>query len=152
MADSSTIRTSLLLGALAAIFVLAIVLPFGAVHTLHARRLDAADADLHAIAGRIAADGVLDTASGSELLIGGGDLPRATDPRWTAGTRSPLSGLGIVTRPDPWGNAFIVNVGASGNEAVWVLSAGPDGVIDTPFNQQAGTASVSGDDLARRVR
>lgn len=40
-----------------------------------------------------------------------------------------LSGV----RPDPWGNAYVVNVNGfyDNEEYVWVISAGPDGVLDT---------------------
>ncbi len=53
---------------------------------------------------------------------------------------------------DPWGNQFIVNArwlqpGQSPN-AVWVLSAGPDGVIETTFAQP----TLAGDDIGFRLR
>jgi prepilin-type N-terminal cleavage/methylation domain-containing protein len=53
---------------------------------------------------------------------------------------------------DPWGNRFIVNVrwlqpGASPN-VVWVLSAGPNTVIETTFAQP----SLAGDDIGFRLR
>jgi general secretion pathway protein G len=53
---------------------------------------------------------------------------------------------------DPWGNRFIVNVrwlqpGASPN-VVWVLSAGPNRIIETTFAQP----SLAGDDIGFRLR
>jgi len=53
---------------------------------------------------------------------------------------------------DPWGNRFIVNVrwlqpGASPN-VVWVLSAGPDKIIQTTFAQP----TLAGDDIGFRLR
>ena len=53
---------------------------------------------------------------------------------------------------DPWGNRFIVNVrwlqpGASPN-VVWVLSAGPNKIIETTFAQP----TLAGDDIAFRLR
>ena len=53
---------------------------------------------------------------------------------------------------DPWGNRFIVNVqwlqpGASPN-VVWVLSAGPNKIIETSFAQP----SLAGDDIGFRLR
>jgi len=46
-----------------------------------------------------------------------------------------------------------VNAGAfTTSHAVWVLSAGPNGIIETPFDQPASTASPGGDDIAARVR
>jgi prepilin-type N-terminal cleavage/methylation domain-containing protein len=59
---------------------------------------------------------------------------------------------------DPWGNRYAVNIGnATGAfPAVWVLSAGPDGIIQTPFNPAAPavgtTLTVSGDDIVYRIQ
>jgi prepilin-type N-terminal cleavage/methylation domain-containing protein len=62
---------------------------------------------------------------------------------------------------DPWGHRYVVNAwclspasrGANGvGCAVFVLSAGPDGVISTPFNQPIGNADVFGDDIAIRIQ
>lgn len=51
---------------------------------------------------------------------------------------------------DPWGNAYIANAQGFGvaNQAVLVISAGPDGVYQT--GPAAGTAA--GDDIAIRVK
>ncbi len=56
------------------------------------------------------------------------------------------------TPTDPWGNQFIINVrwlqpGQSAN-VVWVLSAGPNGIIETTFAQP----SLAGDDIGFRLR
>jgi len=66
---------------------------------------------------------------------------------------------------DPWGNRYTVNVAlvdlspgaatASGQAkmAVWVLSAGPNGIIETPFAQSILTAvRPGGDDIGTRVQ
>jgi type II secretory pathway pseudopilin PulG len=63
--------------------------------------------------------------------------------------------------PDPWDNQYIVNVGLLGGDgatmdsarsAVWALSAGPNGTIDTAFRQSVATASLGGDDIAVRIQ
>jgi prepilin-type N-terminal cleavage/methylation domain-containing protein len=68
--------------------------------------------------------------------------------------------------PDPWGNRYLVNIGLidtspgaatlSGQPklAVWVLSAGPNGVIETPFSLSIlnTTSAAFGDDLAVRIQ
>ncbi|MEW5982364.1 MAG: hypothetical protein AB1806_08320 [Acidobacteriota bacterium] len=64
--------------------------------------------------------------------------------------------------PDPWGHRYLVNVGLLGPAspsppheqpaAVWVLSAGPNGTIDTPYRQPVGTASLGGDDIGARIQ
>jgi prepilin-type N-terminal cleavage/methylation domain-containing protein len=64
--------------------------------------------------------------------------------------------------PDPWGNRYAVNIGnwvntgTTTSNAVWVLSAGPDGVIQTAFNPAlpatGQTLTTAGDDIAYRIR
>lgn len=73
---------------------------------------------------------------------------------------------------DPWGNRYLVNIGARGydspltltlsplrvereserSSAVWVLSAGPNGIIETPFSAPASSAVLGGDDIGALVR
>jgi len=66
---------------------------------------------------------------------------------------------------DPWGNRYVVNVAlidlspgaatASGQAkmAVWVLSAGPNGIIETPFASSILDATrAGGDDIATRIQ
>jgi prepilin-type N-terminal cleavage/methylation domain-containing protein len=64
--------------------------------------------------------------------------------------------------PDPWGNRYAVNIGnwvnttATTSNAVWALSAGPDGIIQTAFNPNlpatGQTLTTAGDDIAYRIR
>jgi len=65
---------------------------------------------------------------------------------------------------DPWGNRYIVNVQLIDSSAtavtrsggvklaVWVLSAGPNGIIETPFTQSILTAALGGDDIGSRLQ
>jgi type II secretory pathway pseudopilin PulG len=63
---------------------------------------------------------------------------------------------------DPWGNRYMINVaylrgmpkGVSdcSSCAVFVLSAGPNGVVETPFTQQIGRAMAVGDDVVVRIQ
>ncbi len=60
---------------------------------------------------------------------------------------------------DPWGNPFVVNVrfvnsGISNYERhnVMVISAGPNGVFDTPFHDQTFDEVVGGDDIGYVIR
>jgi type II secretory pathway pseudopilin PulG len=66
---------------------------------------------------------------------------------------------------DPWGNRYAVNIAlvdlspgaatASGQAkmAVWVLSAGPNGILETPFAQSILSAvRPGGDDIGTRVQ
>jgi hypothetical protein len=149
--NTEAFRTPVLLLALGIILLL-VLLPFGAVRTLHARRLAAADAELLRIS-----DALRSTSAGMSEMIsvlsGPGQAPQAKDAAWTTSTVSPLVAHAPFATPDPWGNAYMVNVGAHATlGVVWALSAGPDGIIETPFVQPAGSASVAGDDRAARVR
>lgn len=59
---------------------------------------------------------------------------------------------------DPWGRRYAVNVGnmTTPSSPVWVLSAGPDGIIQTSFSPAApaigSTINTSGDDIAYRIQ
>lgn len=57
---------------------------------------------------------------------------------------------------DPWGNKYIVNIGKidpSVNKAVWVISAGPDGNLETAADANAASSfTAGGDDLIARVK
>jgi type II secretory pathway pseudopilin PulG len=157
-----TLTLPRLAGLLAIIVVLAFVLPYGAVQTLHSRRLRAADESMRAIAERLTAviagqPSVI--PAGTEVLAGPGDRPVVpvgsvgNDERWNSATSIPLArvtGGALVVRPDPWGNAYLVNIAAlKTGGTVWVLSAGPDGIIQTPFLAPNGPVA---DDRAAPVR
>ena len=72
--------------------------------------------------------------------------------------------LSSMIGADAWNNRYAVNVGlidttqgtqtAAGaiKSAVWVISAGPNGQIETAYTQAITTATASGDDLAVRVQ
>jgi prepilin-type N-terminal cleavage/methylation domain-containing protein len=66
---------------------------------------------------------------------------------------------------DPWGNRYSVNValidlspgaataGGQAKMAVWVLSAGPNGIVETPFAASILTAvRPGGDDIGTRIQ
>lgn len=65
---------------------------------------------------------------------------------------------------DPWNNRYMVNiglidtsagvVGVSGvpKNAVWVISAGPNGLIETPYTQITTAATMGGDDIGIRIQ
>lgn len=59
--------------------------------------------------------------------------------------------------PDPWGNAYLVNaenLRPAQPHAAYVLSAGPDGVVQTDFDLDRTGADVlpAGDDILFRLR
>lgn len=59
---------------------------------------------------------------------------------------------------DPWGKPYLVNIkqmdpAAATPKAAWVISAGPNGTLETPFDQNASVSlGPSGDDIIARVK
>ncbi len=57
---------------------------------------------------------------------------------------------------DPWGNHYLVNIGKAdpgAGKAMWVISAGPNGQLETGSDATAtSTISVVGDDIIARVK
>jgi general secretion pathway protein G len=58
-----------------------------------------------------------------------------------------------VVNTDPWGNAYVINADAFVSVAdpkppIWIISAGPDGVVDTAANG----ATLVNDDIGLRLR
>jgi type II secretory pathway pseudopilin PulG len=139
-----------LLAALATIAFLAIAAPYAAITSFHARRLRAADADLRAIASTLRAEagrGARLAPPGVQLLVGPGQRPRADDPRWNVAVSVPF---GLAGGPDPWGNAYLVTIPMGPSGAAWAVSAGPDGIVQTPFG--AGDTVLKNDDRVLRIR
>ena len=114
-----------------------------------------------------------------DTLFSAGSMPTTTDADWTSASRLSLSSVLERNEPvyttvgrfawrgpyltalgtDPWGNAYIVNAKSlryGVNKAGFVLSAGPDGIIQTAFDQDIGSGSsavaVAGDDIVARLR
>ena len=66
----------------------------------------------------------------------------------------------LSLKADPWQNRYTVNIGAAVNDdptagdhlAVFVLSAGPNGIVETPYRQPQDVVRAGGDDIAVRVR
>lgn len=56
---------------------------------------------------------------------------------------------------DPWGNSYVVNaseLSPLSTKAVWVISAGLNGRIETSFSQERGIAVLQGDDIGYRIK
>jgi len=87
--------------------------------------------------GPLPRDNALDSGPGMSLreLLDSGEYG---GPRWNGPYLEPLSG-------DPWGHAYLVNVQGYffGGERVAIISAGPDGRVDTPLT----ALEAVGDDL-----
>ena len=52
--------------------------------------------------------------------------------------------------PDPWGNAYVLNSNSFPiqGKQVWLISAGPNGQIETPSNSD----TIQGDDIGIRIK
>lgn len=76
---------------------------------------------------------------------------------YTTSTISAWKGPYLSSVPaDPWGNKYLVNVGKAdpnANKAVWVISGGPNGSIETSSDAAvSGTVTPGGDDIIARVK
>ncbi len=108
-----------------------------------------------------------------------GDVPtdNSTDDAWTTGTNGDMSAvinensLALTTiglrawngaymndiSTDPWGTKYYLNatfLKPGQEEAVFVISAGPDKTLDTEYDQDPNVAAfaVGGDDIVHRIR
>jgi hypothetical protein len=92
-------------------------------------------------------------SQGIRALVGDGQRPvDGTKTGWFFGPSASLDhelALKHVALPtsDPWRHAFLVNVGAAGPH--WILSAGANGIIETPFD---GADAPEGDDVTALIR
>ncbi|HTP05822.1 MAG TPA: type II secretion system protein GspG [Nitrospirota bacterium] len=80
------------------------------------------------------------------------DLRLNTDdvPCWPNTWKGPYL---AAVNADPWGNAYITNAdafvsGANPKPQVWILSAGPDGIVQTKVTDMV----ASGDDVGLRIQ
>jgi hypothetical protein len=143
-----------------AVFATAVIPPFSAWVVNH-RRVSRAEADINAIVDRVRnAEPALRHLEGAvDVLCGPGRLPEATaDARgWITAPRGSLAA--VLTEHeslpiDPWGNCYLMNLRAMTAvepSAVWVLSAGPNGIIETPFIAK-DPAGPAGNDVGMRIR
>lgn len=136
--------------ALGVILILALVLPYIAVQAFHQRRVDRADRQLQGIASDVAA-GLGSNRSaipaGTQVLAGTGPRPVVADDVWNTAPAFPLARAIDDPGSDPWGNAYLVNI--RDRSKAWVISAGPDGILQTPFATPNGPVA---DDRVVTVR
>ena len=95
----------------------------------------------------------------AHLRFNGRDYPTQAKGPGTGWNGPYLSG---EIDADPWGHAYLVNVGVLGGGpssgdarvacAVFVLSAGPNGIVETPYRQPSSNARACGDDVVVRIQ
>lgn len=117
--------------------------PFAIAVVIAERRVHQAQQDTAAIAREL---DLANVNGNSAVLIGSGNVPQLPSD-WAFRAKADLTARSTETSPDPWRNAYLVNAGASG--ATWVISAGPNGILETPFQ---GATVAQGDDIAARIR
>lgn len=102
------------------------------------------------------------------VSLGLADVLTFNTPGYTTRTAAAAFGWNgpylSAIRADPWNNRYAVNIGlvdpttgsftSSGapKSAVWVLSPGANGLLETPFSQPATTAVLTGDDIGFRIQ
>lgn len=127
-----------LVAALGVIFVLALVVPPAGATWEHRRRIARASNEAAAIADRLSActrEGGVATGPGNlPATPGGGSIQNVT-------VRGEVCGWPL--RPDPWGNGYLIG-------PAWVLSAGANGILETPFPPSPGVAAAGDDVLYNR--
>lgn len=71
--------------------------------------------------------------------------------------------LASLPQADPWGNRYMANIvyldpspgvveDGQVKKAVFVVSAGPNGIIEVPFDQPVTDVEVTGDDIVNRMQ
>jgi len=126
-----------------AIAILTFVLPPLAARQVNARRVDRAQAEAGRVADLVAGAADERAAASREALVLAG--PGSTSLKYAEATRwpQPRATTTFSLRPDPWGNPYLVVVPMEQGATVAVVSAGPNGVVETKFGATAG----AGDDL-----
>lgn len=136
------------------------VVPPLAAYAVNRSRVRIASAETTAVAERLrdAEVRMPGLIRGVDVLCGEGRVPVVQSPdaqRWVTAPRADWGSIARLSSsppPDPWGNCYFVNLAAiDATGAVFrVLSAGPNGIIETPF---FGASELPlGDDVAARIR
>lgn len=73
------------------------------------------------------------------------DVSACYAPNWKG------SYMAMVTA-DPWGNSYVTNANgfAAAGQPVWIISAGPNGILETPANSTVIAAGI--DDVGARIK
>jgi hypothetical protein len=137
--------TRQLAGALLAIALLALVVPPVMASRLNAARVERAREGVAHLAMLVASRDVVADAQ-ERLLTTGGSRPVVAADGWDLASARPLDAAG-GTAPDgdPWGNRYIVWLSGRDGARGFVLSAGPNGQINTDLRD--GRVTPAGDDL-----
>lgn len=111
-----------------------------------------------------------ETSFDATILRGGGNVPTDLNAMWpnaTGGINSLFDNNFLTNQnqypnwqgpyiasvtADPWGNQYLCNIGvmadAQGTSPCWIISAGPNGTLETAETDTA----LAGDDIGLRIR
>jgi succinoglycan biosynthesis protein ExoA len=152
-----------LFAALSAILLFSVIVPWNVASRVNRRRIARAEADVRAIAAslRTADAGPRGGFEPEAVLVGPGanpQIPPESDWQNVLAISAAAVHPDLALKADPWGNHYVIFPwpdepgGASGPRvARWVLSAGPNGIVETPFRQGLEHAALSGDDIGVRL-
>ena len=139
-------------------------MPWSMASSLHRDRIDRARGEVGALAAALQAAGAARQAGyqPDAILVGPGanpEIPPGSDWRQVTTIGASAAHLDLPIGPDPWGNRYSHLPVAGGRPgalhragiARWVLSAGPNGIVDTPFRQAPDRAALGGDDIGVRL-
>lgn len=143
--------------ALSFILLLSVIVPWNIASRVHRGRIARARADVAAIAASLRTGGA--GYPPDAILVGPGanpEIPQGSDWRQVIAISASAAHLDLSLAPDPWGNHYLIYPTPAGPGAThppppgiarWVLSAGPNGIVDTPFRQAPDRAALGGDDI-----
>lgn len=129
-----------LAASLVAIVLLAFVLPMVGAMQVNVRRVEQAGRQERALLDELAraSGGALDRAravTGADPVVFAGE---GTAPKFAPGTGWPDAKPGVIHAAlDPWGNQYLAVVPADPAAPIVVLSAGPNGIVETAFSNPA---------------
>ncbi|MEO8260898.1 MAG: glycosyltransferase family 2 protein, partial [Acidobacteriota bacterium] len=149
--------------ALSVIFLLSVVLPWSVATSLRRDRIARAREDVATIAAALRAAGATRQAGDQPeaILVGPGanpEIPPGSDWHQVTSIGASAAHLDLPIAADPWGNRYFIYPVPAGPDASrradisrWVLSAGPNGIMETPYRQPADGATLGGDDIGVRL-
>lgn len=140
---------------LAVIVLATVVVPPLAAWRINARRVRLTSERATQAAERMRAgtDRVERLSRDVDVTFGPGRLPKTTgaaaQEAWLSHAVLAPAVFGDGMPTDAWGQCFLMNVGEwRRGGRVWILSSGPNGLIDTPF----GATKLAGDDIGAIVK
>jgi len=144
-----------LIMALVIIAALSSLLPWAVATRVNASRIARAEIAVRDIAASLRSADLSQPSQHDTVLVGPGadpKIPEGSDWRAVRAVSPSAAQLGFTLPMDPWGNHYVIYPASAAPLARWVLSAGPNGIVETPFRQDPEHAVIGGDDIGFRLR